>query len=255
MTDRLKMLAETLRQKDGEQNHTCDICSREVFSGERVCTRCFAALPHIREGCPLCGRAVGEAGLCLDCKERPLAVDLARSAFVHTGEAARLVLRFKDGERYLYRTLCDLLLPLPPELAADAVVCVPMTEKSRKKRGYNQSELLAREISRRCGLPFLNVLQKTRDSLPQKTLGRREREENLKGCFKVIDRAAVKGKRLLLLDDTMTTGATASELGTALKHAGAVKVSLLTVTSVPRKNPFGIPPKEKPLFKLFQRHR
>jgi competence protein ComFC len=157
------------------------------------------------------------------------------------------VVRFKRGKKYLYRACAELSLPLLkeefPEI--DALTYVPMTAKAEKQRGYNQSRLLAEELSSRSGKSFVDAVEKRKDTAAQKTLGRKEREENLKGCFHVTDRGAVKGKRLLIIDDTLTTGATATELADCLRRAGAKSVCLLTITSVPKKNPFGKPPAKK----------
>lgn len=243
-----KKLSACVAEYDEKQNFTCDVCGREVFGGERICAKCAALLPRNNGAvCPFCGRKVKEEGVCLECKEKPLSTEKARSVFTHEGEAAALVLRFKNGKKYLFRTLCDVLLPVYEREFADAdgFVCVPMTEKAMKKRGYNQSRLLAEELARRTGKPFFDVSVKIRESAPQKSLGRREREKNLEGCFRVQDRAAIKGKTLVLVDDTLTTGATSSELADCLLRAGAKKVFLLTVTSAEKKDPFGIPPKKE----------
>lgn len=217
-------------------NCTCDICNREVFGGERICKTCLSALPW-NDGaiCPLCGRMVAEEGICAECKAKPLAVDRARSVFSHEGEAARLVVRFKGGEKYLKEALFKLLSPFLCEhfSETDALAFVPMTEKAQKARTFNQSRLLAEALAESCGRELLECLEKVRDTDAQKTLGRREREENLKGCFRVTDKTSVKGKNILIIDDTLTTGATSSELATVIKRAGAKEVCLLTVTSVP----------------------
>ena len=103
-----RKIAAALDRYDDEHNFTCDLCGREVFSGERVCAPCRKTLPW-NDGpiCPFCGRKVGEEGVCLECKQKPLATDLARSAFTHEMEAQRLVLRFKGGSRYLFRTTVE----------------------------------------------------------------------------------------------------------------------------------------------------
>ena len=186
-----------------------------MFCGERMCSVCARTLPFQRgEICPFCGRKVGEAGACLECKEKPLKTQKARSVFVHEGEAVRFVLRFKRGEKYLAYTGASLMLPLAREefAHADLLAFVPMTKKAEKRRGYNQSRLLAEELSE---------------------LGRREREENLKGSFRITNGENVKGKSVLIVDDTMTTGSTSSELAAVFLKAGAKRADLLTLTSVP----------------------
>lgn len=226
-----------------EKTHsfTCDLCGREVFSGERVCAPCFKALP-LNSGtfCPLCGRKVEEAGICLDCKEMPLAVERARSALSYEGTAAEAILRFKNGAKYFCYLFCDLLEPLVGEFPSDsALVAVPMTKKAIRKRGYNQSALLVKELVERTGLETLDCIEKSSETKEQKSLGRRDREKNLQGCFRVTDRAAVKGKDILIVDDTLTTGATISEIARILQKAGAYRVYALTIASVTRKDPFG----------------
>lgn len=238
----INFLKNAVQRYDDTHNFTCDICSCEVFDGERLCRACDLALPRVGEVfCPFCGRKVLETGACLDCKQKPLKTKKARSVCVHEGEAARLMLRFKRGAKYLVRTLGALMLPvLQAEFAeSDALVFVPMTKKAEKKRGYNQARLLAEELSKHCGKPVLDCVAKVRETEAQKTLGRAAREENLQGCFRVTDRSAVKGLSLLVVDDAMTTGSTASEIADVLLRAGAKEVNLLTFTSVQRKNPFG----------------
>lgn len=228
---------------DETHNFTCDVCGREVFANERVCDACMAALPW-NDGavCPFCGRKTGEEGACLECKERRIGVDKARSCCTHEGEAARLVRRMKRT-KYLYKTFARLALPLAEKefSDADALTFVPMTEKAEKKRGYNQSRLFAEELARLTGKPCVSAAVKIRETDAQKYLGRREREENLKGCFRVTEKSAVAGKKILIADDTLTTGATAGELAQRLYKAGAQRVYLITMTSVQKKDPFGKP--------------
>lgn len=243
-------LRERLRRYDRTHNFTCNLCEREVFSNETLCRDCLLHLPK-NDGpvCPLCGRAVGEEGLCLECKEERPRTEKARSPLLHEGTGARLVVRFKRGEKFLVYTLCDILEPVLkkefPE--ADALTFVPMTKKAEKKRGYNQSRLLAEELSVRTGMPMLDVAVKSKETAPQKTLGRKDRQKNLEGCFHIAHRVPVRGKSIVIVDDTFTTGATTGELADALQRAGAKTVYALTVTSVKNKNPFGEPdPPEKP---------
>lgn len=239
------MDAKKLREElffGGERNYTCDLCGREVFENERVCKDCMPRLPwNLGAFCRRCGRKLREEGLCPDCRERPPAVAYARSLFTHEGEAARRVVAFKRGSRYLFRTFTELALPFVstrfPE--ADSVTFVPMTERAEKARGYNQSRLLAEAIAAGCGLAFLSPAVKTRETEAQKFLGKREREENLKGCFSVKHRAEVKGRKILIVDDTFTTGATVNELASVLLRAGAEKVYAFTVTSVENKTRYG----------------
>jgi len=237
-----KKLKEIVKRYYDKNNFTCDVCGREVFGGERVCAQCMKTLP-LNNGaiCPLCGRKVLEAGVCLECKARPPKCDKARSVCVYEGEAAKLVLQFKNGAKYLYRTFTELMLPvLEKEFAdADLITFVPMTKKTEKRRGYNQSLLVAEELAKRTGKELFLTITKTKDTAQQKTLTAAERETNLQGCFRLANKKAVQGKRVLIIDDTYTTGATASAIGSLFKRAHALEVYVLTFASVQYKNPFG----------------
>lgn len=243
----IEKIRERLLRYDRTHNFTCDICGRELFTGARLCPACLGELPwNDALICPLCGRKVMEEGICLECKEEPLKTDGARSVLLHEGEAARLVVRFKRGDKFLMHALAGLLLPKLKEFPdADALAFVPMTKKAQRKRGYNQSFLLARELSVRADIPLLDVTVKQKETESQKRLGRKDRRKNLEGCFHVFNRTAVKGRKIVLIDDTLTTGATTSELADVLKRAGAAKVYALTVTSVQNKTPFGLPPLDR----------
>ena len=113
----------------------------------------------------------------------------------------------------------------------DLVAYVPMTRKATAKRGFNQSEVFARIISKRLNLDFeKNVLIKIRETKPQKSLNAAQRRTNLKGAFKVAK--DVDGKSVLLVDDIITTGATLKENAKMLYKAGARRVTALTFAKV-----------------------
>ena len=143
-----------------------------LFENERLCDACRAELPKIELCCPFCGRRVRESGVCLECKKQPLGVAKARSVFCHEEGAAALVLRFKRGEKYLVYTLADELTPLLEREFADcdALTFIPMTKRAERARGYNQSRLLAEELSRRTGKALLDVAEKRKAVPPAKKI-------------------------------------------------------------------------------------
>ena len=107
-----------------------------------------------------------------------------------------------------------------------------MTPKAQGRRGFNQAYLLAKELSKKMKLPLLKgAIRKVKDTPPQKSLSRNDREQNLKACFKA-DRAVVKDKTIIVVDDVMTTGATADAVCGELKKHGAKKLYFATVASV-----------------------
>lgn len=217
---------------------TCVNCGTDLFSDGHFCEHCLDTLP-LNSGfiCDKCGRAIGEDyPVCLECKAAMPTYTAARSAFVYEGDIVRLVKKFKTGGKYLAEAFAERMLPTLVSVFSDAdlLAFVPMTNRAKKRRGYNQSELLAAELSLRTGIPLeRELLVKVRDTSAQKELSRRERAENLKGCFRVHERKLCRGKTIVLVDDVMTTGATANAIASALFGAGAKQVYLLTFASVP----------------------
>lgn len=220
------------------ERFTCELCGRDIFDGGKLCGDC-AKTVEFNDGatCLLCGRKVDADGVCIECKASPPLYKKAVSALVYADGAQRLVTGFKNGKRYLKEYFADIMRDkLIGFEKIDCIIPVPMTEKSVKKRGYNQSELLARSLSERVYAPvILNAVVKNADTREQKSLSRKEREQNLSKCFEVKDRKAVKGKRVLIVDDVLTTGATADALTGKLYSAGAKSVYLATVASVEYK--------------------
>ena len=244
----IKYLKEKISRYDDTHNFTCDNCGGELFDGKRLCERCREKMPY-NDGhvCPFCGRRVREAGTCLDCKQKPLGVNKARSLFLYEGDAANLIRAFKSGKKYLYRTFTEGLVPIVEKefTDTDALTFVSMTKRAQRRRGYNQSKLLAEGIAKAIGKPVLDAVTKKRENADQRALTRSEREENMKNVFAVTDRAQVKDKRILIVDDTLTTGATASALAEVLKKAGAKRVDLITVASVEKQAPYGYKSEEE----------
>jgi ComF family protein len=120
----------------------------------------------------------------------------------------------------------------PREERFDAIVPVPLYWRRRIERGFNQAELLARQLSGSTGLPVVRVLRRVRATSTQAGLSNTSRRRNVAAAFRS---RSVAGKRLLLIDDVMTTGSTAAACATALKRAGAARVALLTVARVDRR--------------------
>lgn len=214
---------------------TCDICGRETF-GANICERCVKTIMfNDREVCPVCGRKTERAEVCIECKERPPLYKKAVSAFVYEGGAVILVKKFKTGAGYLKEyfadKICEKTLP-----EVDCIVSVPFSPRAKTKRGYNPSELLANALSERCGAPHIKrAVVKRKKTREQKKLNRQERIRNLYGCFQTVKKERIKGKRVLVVDDVLTTGATADEMAKVLLKAGAKTVYLATVASVEYK--------------------
>ncbi|GIW45713.1 MAG: hypothetical protein KatS3mg077_2995 [Candidatus Binatia bacterium] len=172
---------------------------------------------------------------------RPPAFDRARAAFIyrhddHSSALPRAIARFKYGRiPSLAGPLAELLrygCPWNPS-DYDWLAPVPLSLERLRWRGFNQSLLLARYLSSGTHLAP-TLLERVRATLPQAELGRRERQANVRGAFRVQrDFAArINGAAVLLVDDVMTTGATAHECSVALRKAGAAKIDVLVLARV-----------------------
>jgi len=139
----------------------------------------------------------------------------------------------------MLRPLEELLTAaLPAEEAVDAVVPVPLHWRRRWQRGFNQSELLARGMARERGIPLIRALRRVRHTDTQAGLSRTARRGNVAAAFRARHERAIAGKRVLLIDDVMTTGSTAAACAHILRRAGAARVVLLTVARADRRIEF-----------------
>jgi ComF family protein len=173
-------------------------------------------------------------GRCALCRSGLRGFDAAYSFGAYEGVLRELIHLYKYGKvRTLARPLSGLLAQaLPRDEAFDAAVPVPLYWRRRLQRGFNQAELLARGLSRRTGIPVVTSLGRVRPTPTQAGLSTSARRQNVARAFRARD---VQGKRILLIDDVMTTGATAASCALALKQAGARRVALLTVARVDRR--------------------
>jgi ComF family protein len=223
----------------------CFICADPIVHRKErgVCTKCLNKARDLRLKPPVCSSCglpmpnfeSGADVLCGNCILQPPAYSGARSFGYYSGELGRLIQGLKFNNR---RNLVALLVPFMIQAYYgswdrddfDLVVPVPLHPKRRRSRGYNQSELLARLLAHRTGIPFINsVLVRTRSTLPQVGLTDTQRRENVRNAFQCINSRQISGRRILLIDDVMTTGATASSASAALKKGGALRVSVLTL--------------------------
>jgi ComF family protein len=164
--------------------------------------------------------------------------DAAYSYGSYEGALRKLIHLLKyEGMRPLARPFGDLLArALPREQRFDLIVPMPLHWRRRWQRGFNQAELLAREIAKRWNLPVRNAARRTRATSAQAGLTHAKRRANVSGAFAVKRGTRLDGMRVLLVDDVLTTGASAAACARALKRAGARHVALLTLARVDRRS-------------------
>jgi len=225
----------------------CRICASPLkeFSAIPVCARCLAEpKPLIAEYfCVDCGipfmnsSPLDEEGRCGLCRHGLNGFDRVFSYGEYDGTLRKLIHLFKyNGFKPLAATFGRLLLQvLPREQKFDMIVPMPLHWRRAWNRGFNQAELLARAVSKRIGSPTVNALRRNRATKEQAGLTTPQRRENVSGVFQLRRRQHVEGMHVLLVDDVLTTGASASAAALALKRAGARRVTILTLARVDRR--------------------
>lgn len=178
-----------------------------------------------------------EQDLCTVCRESLVNFDSAYSFGSYEGTLRKLIHLFKYGKvESLDVPLSRFVLrAIPLEHTFDVVIGMPMHWRKQWERGFNQAELLARPIARRYGLKLSTNLRRVRYTRAQAGLTETERRDNLKGSFGIRKPEQVRGKRVLLVDDVFTTGATLRAAARALKDAGALHVAAVTLARVDQR--------------------
>lgn len=225
----------------------CPICKEPVEEAQGFCRQCLKGFPRVGPPwCNRCGLPFPSSQVvehcCKECMKTVRHFRIARSFGVYDGSFLEVLHDFKySGKTALSVPLTRLIASCDMEFSLyDVIVPVPLYKKRLKERGFNQSLLLGKGLISllkiaNCKLkisldPF--SLKKIKPSMPQVGLRREERRRNVKGTFGVTEPLAIKGKRILLVDDVFTTGATANECSRVLKRAGAGFVDVLTLARV-----------------------
>ena len=195
--------------------------------------------------CVFCGKFTDKSRVCQKCRDALPVTTGQRSVkrgeffsscispFYYVGLVRDSILRFKFSRKSSYSSVyavyCARLIRERISGKFEIITWVPVSRKRRRKRGYDQAELLAKAISFELGIPCTKMLTKVRETPPQSTIsGLAKRRANVSGAFKSVG-TDISGKRILLIDDIITTGATLSECSRVLLMAGAEDVVACTV--------------------------
>ena len=211
----------------------CALCAG-ACGNALVCAACVIALPRITSPCPTCGlptRGADDRTPCGTCRARPPPFRATVAAWAYDFPVDRLVQALKyDGRLALAEPFAVALVaavarrgePLP-----DVVVALPLAPARQRTRGFNQAHEIARRVAAGVGRPLVAGLERTRDAPPQAALAWSERARNVRRAF--AGNAHLAGRRVALVDDVMTTGATLAAAASAARHAGAIDVEAWVV--------------------------
>jgi ComF family protein len=224
----------------------CAVCDNPVQASGQLCSECFGQTYFI--SAPFCSRcgvpftSAGQGGskaLCPSCETSPPIFGMARAGLRYDEQTRRLVLPLKHADRVELATiLAPMMARAGSELLARAEVLVPVPLHRHRlfHRKYNQAAILALATGRLAGRPIWpDALIRTRRTAPLDDKSPEERAREVTGSFQVraSRMKAVSGRRVLLIDDVMTSGATANACATALLDAGVVSVDVLVAARVP----------------------
>ncbi|MBR2483859.1 MAG: ComF family protein [Oscillospiraceae bacterium] len=202
--------------------------------------------------CVFCHKLMERGEICPDCEKKLLAMEQPKnrtlsggtfcvSALPYEDVVRESILRFKFQGRDHYAPIYGEILARTAALELsdrfDLVSWVPVSKKRKRKRGYDQAELLAKEMCRLWGVVPVRTLKKTRDNPPQSGLSSaEERRANVLGVYETANREQFAGKKVLLVDDILTTGSTVQETARVLRLAGAAEVMALTLAAAGEEN-------------------
>lgn len=223
--------------------HYCELCDEHSEAGHSLCGHCEADLPWLREQCTTCALPLPTFDLiCGQCLRHPPSFDHVAVPWRFAFPVDSLISRFKHQARWpLGRLLAEQLarhldhgfdegLPRP-----DALLPVPLARKRLRQRGFNQAQMLADWLSPALAIPVeKKLLLRIQDTPSQQQLDAASRRRNLRQAFALSSKHDVSGRHVAIVDDVLTTGATAEALARLLKRAGAARVDVYCLARTPK---------------------
>ncbi|MBX9810854.1 MAG: ComF family protein [Burkholderiales bacterium] len=199
----------------------CGAASRHAL----LCHDCDSELPRLPTmRCATCALPIPDGDICGGCLEHPPRYDRVTAVFAYDFPVDALIQAFKYGGNLAVAAVLGEALGKAVAEHADFIIPMPLSSQRLRERGFNQALEIARRVSGMTGIPVLSdACRKVTETRPQAALPWKEREKNVRGAF-VCD-ADLDGRRIAVIDDVMTTGATLNELAKNLRRAGAAHIS------------------------------
>jgi ComF family protein len=211
----------------------CAGCGTIVPEVHSFCAECWKTVEFLGDGgCSCCGLPLEatEQNCCARCLAQPPKIARTRAAVAYDELSRGLAISLKYGRKVaIARTMAHYMAPLIDVAGDPTLVPVPLHRTRIWTRGFNQSALVARELSRRLKIDTAPMaLRRVRRTPPLKGMSPVQRRKTVSGAFRVTDRTNVAGKTIILIDDVLTTGSTADACARVLRRAGAARVELVT---------------------------
>ena len=213
----------------------CIFCDNEV-AGDQICDECYKH-DFWNDGnrCQICDCKIKEGNIiCNHCISQKRHFLKCSCPFVYVEPVRQSILKFKsDGAKYLAKDFAKFIYERlqVEEIEFDVIVPVPSHKKTIKARRYNPAKVLAEEIAKLAGKPVCDILCKNILTQNQKALGFQERQSNLAGSITISDKSKIKGKKVLLVDDVVTTCATVNTCAKLMDNANCVYVCAIARTN------------------------
>ena len=226
-----------------KNKQSCLLCDERTDGVTPICMACETELPWLGDHCQTCALPLPAAGLtCGQCLQQPPPFEQVIAPWTYGFPVDSLITRFKHGAKWPFGRLLAELLAQSLQYRfdealqrPDALVPVPLAAKRLRQRGFNQASMLARWLSASLNIPCdETLLKRVQDTSAQQELKADDRKKNLLNAFALTPGAPIKGRHLALVDDVLTTGATAQALARLLMSAGASRVDVYCLARTPK---------------------